>query len=319
MTNLQLKESDKSIKVNATSCCVCGDELCDVVAEGPDFEYDSCDNTFFYVRCVSCGHHYINPVPDVSSLPTIYPPHYGNYSNSLNPGLAFKVKGMLEGLILKKLNKKLNKEGTVLDIGCGDGRLLDGIKKYCPNITEYQGLEIFEDAVKIAQGKGYKAWVGNIDQETLPANTYDLISMVQVIEHVFNPIGCIENIYQALRPGGVAWFETPSTVCVDYNLFKKRYWGGYHLPRHINLFNPKSFRKILEDKGFKDIEITHKLQPVHWVWSVHHFLKDKGVPEWLYRPFNIRNPFYLAIFSGVDLLQLVFLKRSSNMQIIARK
>lgn len=312
-------QTEKLIKTAPTTCCICGSEKYRAVGNGVDFEYDSCANEFEFVSCASCAHHYLQPLPDKSELSVIYPPNYGNYSNSLKPGLAFQVKGWLEGFSLRAMDKMLNKNGTALDIGCGDGRLLDGIKKYCSNITEHHGLEIYEPAVKIAQQKGYKAWVANIDNDDLEAERYDLISMVQVIEHVFNPVQSVEKIYSALKPGGVAWFETPSVECLDFKLFKKRYWGGYHLPRHINLFTPESFKKLLLDKGFKKVEITHKLQPVHWVWSVHHILKEKGAPKWLYGPFNIRNPFWLGVFTVVDALQLVITRRTSNMQIIAVK
>ena len=298
---------------------MCGGSDHEIVGTGVDFEYESCDNVHHYVRCSECGHHYLNPLPDPSELETIYPPSYGNYSNSVNPGLAFKVKGWLEGRSLKRFGAGLPPGAAVLDIGSGNGRLLDGMKMHCPNVEVLEGIEISDTAAKAAKEKGYEIEVGSIDDIVPKPERYDLVCLIQVIEHVFDPVGCVKKIHEMLKPGGVVLFETPSTRCVDFWLFRRRYWGGYHFPRHLNLFEPDGFSKLLERSGFEIVSVGHKLQPVHWVWTCHHYFKEKGFPRWWTEAFNIRNPLYLGIFTLIDALQVVFLRRSSNMQIVARK
>lgn len=243
-----------TIRTRENACCVCGAAEADIVARGRDFEYDTCANEFHYVQCRSCKHCYLDPQPEPSELATIYPSNYGNYSNSVNPGLAFRVKGWLERFTLSKLARPLPPHANVLDI-----------------------------------------------------------------EHVFQPVACVEKIHVALKPGGRVLFETPSTTCLDYSLFRRRYWGGYHFPRHLNLFEPGNFTRLLERRGFVIESLKHKVQPVHWIWTLHHFFKERGMPRAWTESFNLRNPFYLAIFSVVDGAQVLLLRRSSNMQIIARK
>jgi hypothetical protein len=85
------------------------------------------------------------------------------------------------------------------------------------------------------------------------------------------------------------------------------------------MFEPRNISRLLESKGFVVESVRHKLQPVHWVWTCHHYFKEHGWPRWWYDGFHIRNPIYLAAFSAVDAVQLVIFRRSSNMQIIARK
>ncbi len=307
------------IRTHPNTCCLCGSGEATVVGTGIDFEYDTCSNSFDYVKCEVCEHHYLNPLPDPSELSTIYPANYGNYSNSVNPGLAYRVKGLLEGRHLRKLAGTLREGGVALDIGCGDGRLLDGIRKHCPGIEVAEGVEISETAAMAAIAKGYTVHVGNVDDLDLPSDHYDLVCLIQVIEHVYDPVACIEKVWDCLKPGGIALFETPSVECLDARLFRKRYWGGYHFPRHFNLFNSRNFVAALRKQGFEVVSLKHKLQPVHWVWTCHHYLKEKGYPARLAESFNIRNPWYLALFSAVDLIQLTVLRRSSNMQVIVRK
>ncbi|MFQ5732846.1 MAG: class I SAM-dependent methyltransferase [Planctomycetaceae bacterium] len=272
------------------------------------------------MRCCNCGHCYLNPVPDPSELPTIYPPNYGNYSNSVDAGVSFRLKGWLEGkFLLAPMDSGLPENAAVLDIGCGDGRLLDGVRNHCPRAADLEGVEISEVAAEAAGKKGYVVHLGSFDEIQFPGNRYDLVFLIQVIEHVFDPVAAVRKIHALLKPGGWVVFETPSVRCVDFALFKRRFWGGYHFPRHINLFEPGSFRKMLASQGFDVASIKHKLQPVHWIWTCHHFFKSRGFPGWWTKSFHIKNVLWLTVFSCVDLLQLLFLRRSSNMQIIAQK
>jgi SAM-dependent methyltransferase len=307
------------IEATEHPCCLCGSERRTVIGTGPDFEYDTCANLWTYVRCDGCGHHYLNPRPEPGALATIYPPSYGNYSNSIDPGLAFRVKAWLEGFDLRRLGAAIPPGGAVLDIGCGDGRLLDGIRRACPHVGRLEGIEIAKAAAAGAVASGYPVTIGSIDDLELEPSRYDLVCLIQVIEHLFEPVACVRKVRRALRPGGRVLFETPSVRCADFALFRRRYWGGYHFPRHLNLFEPASFARMLEAAGLEVLSVTHKLQPVHWVWSCHHFLKAHRFPRRIAEGFNIRNPFYLGIFSCIDAVQLLLLRRSSNMQVIARR
>lgn len=307
------------IQTRETDCCLCASDRKETVGTGVDFEYATCTNPFGYVRCTDCGHHYLNPQPQKSELSTIYPPHYGNYSNSESPGLAFRVKGWMEGRTLRRLGRSLPDHAAVMDIGCGDGRLLDGIKAYVPQVDTFEGVEISATAAASARKKGHTVRVAAVDDWTPEEARFDLVCLIQVLEHVFDPVGVVGKIHTMLKPGGLALIETPSTRCADFALFNKRYWGGYHFPRHLNLFDPPNLRRLLEAAGFEVVSVNHKLQPVHWVWTCHHYFMERGWPRSWYSTFHIKNPLWLGFFTLVDALQLILLRRSSNMQFVVRK
>jgi SAM-dependent methyltransferase len=237
----------------------------------------------------------------------------------VNPGLAFKIKSLLEEWALRKIVHWLSPGSAVLDIGCGDGRLLDNLRKVCPEGTILQGIEISEVAAQEARRKGYQVTVASIDQLHPGPERYDLICLIQVIEHVFDPVGCLKKVYSMLRPGGLVLIETPSTKCLDFTLFHSRYWGGYHFPRHLNLFDPVGLSKLLTNQKFEILSISHKLQPVHWVWTCHHYFQDRGYPDWWSEWFHIKSPIPLAVFTLVDAVQLLLSGRSSNMRILAQR
>lgn len=306
-----------AIETETVKCCVCGSGDTRSVGKGRDFEYNSCANDWVYTSCEQCGHHYLRERPTLDMLSTIYPSNYGNYSNSAKPGLAFRLKALMERQSYAKLLPASIK--SVYDIGCGDGRLLDVIKTALPGVSRLSGCEISEIAAAGAFKRGYKVDIGDYDSVDAPKNVWDAIFMIQVIEHVPDPRSALVKAREMLTQDGLLVVETPSTECWDFKLFHKRYWGGFHFPRHFNLFKRGNLERLMQECGLEPISYSVKLQPVHWVWTVHHWLVEMGAPERFYATFNIRNPFWLGLATLVDALQAFGMKRSSNMQVVARK
>jgi SAM-dependent methyltransferase len=290
-----------------------------IVGRGRDFEYDSCANDWAYARCTTCGHHFLRERPAPEALTTVYPPHYGNYCNSEKPSLAFRLKAWMEAGTLRRLANHVRSNADVFDIGCGDGRLLDGIRASCSGVGKLAGCEISSFAAESARKKGYDISVGSFEALSFPVESFDLIFLIQVLEHLADPSGAMDKIARMLRPGGLVVIETPSTNCLDFRLFHRRYWGGFHFPRHFNLFVREHAEKLLRGVGLEPISYKAKLQPVHWVWTAHHWLKDKHAPAVLYRTFNIKNAFWLGLATVIDATQVLLRAQSSNMQIIARR
>ena len=74
--------------------------------------------------------------------------------------------------------------------------------------------------------------------------------MSQVIEHLQDPFDFIKSVQNISRPGTIFIVETPCPSGLDYFLFKQKYWGGYHFPRHTNLFNKNNLMRLFERPGF---------------------------------------------------------------------
>ena len=309
----------RTVRIATVDCCVCASAEHQVIGEGRDFEYNSCANPWRFVRCAQCGHHYLRDRPHPEELPQVYPPQYGNYSNSEKLGLAFRLKAWIEKSTLRKVIAKVTPPIAAYDIGCGDGRLLDGLKALGVPPQALFGCEISQVAAENAQRKGYDIKIGSFESIAQPQAAYNLVFLIQVLEHLLDPRAALEKIAGMLQSGGVVVIETPSTDCLDFRWFHRRYWGGFHFPRHFNLFVREHAERLLREAGMEPVGYRVKLQPVHWVWTAHHLLMEWGVPAFLYRSFHIKNPLWLGLATMLDSLQVVFLKKSSNMQIVARK
>ncbi len=144
--------------------------------------------------------------------------------------------------------------------------------------------------------------------------------MFHVIEHVADPKAVVERIAAWLSDGGHLVIETPNINSVDARIFKKTFWGGYHIPRHWTLFNEKSLRQLFEAAGLKVISLNYQTGHSFWMYSFHHIVKYKLRMPWLARWFDplVGMPFLIA-FTGLDIVRRTLGFRTSAMLLIAQK
>lgn len=299
-------------------CILCGSGDSEPIGSGIDFEYETCANRFTFVECSGCGHVYLLDRPTPDALPSVYPPEYGNYRAARSRALTFRVKSWLDARGLRRLARGAPTVRAVLDVGCADGRLLDVCRAVFP-LAELGGIEISEDAARAARAKGYSVRIGTIEQLPLARAAYDLVFLQQVIEHVYRPDLVCQKIASGLRSGGLLVIETPTTECLDFRWFMRRHWGGYHIPRHLNLFRERSLAELCARAGLETVEVSYTPQPVHWVWSLHHRLKDAGAPSWAYAPLHIESAAAIGAFTLVELAAWLATGHMSNLRMIARR
>ena len=140
-----------------------------------------------------------------------------------------------------------------------------------------------------------------------------------MIEHLDDPAQAIQKAYDMLAPGGYLFMETPNTKAWDYKLFKDRYWGGWHIPRHWVLYDEKTLGDILKRTGFEVAETTYLLSPNFWLQSLHHYFDEKkGWPK-VADLFDVSVFPSLAAASMIDVIQKLFTGRTSNFRMIGRK
>ena len=304
------------VRTERTDCVLCGCREHEWLGQAPDFEYGTCAEELPFVRCAACGHVYLGERPAPSELSRIYPEDYGNHDATRERALTFRVKSWLDGRSVRKLARRAPDAPRVLDVGCADGRLLDVCKVALPDAHCLEGIEVSERAARGARDKGYTVRIGSVDDITLPEGAYDLVFLQQVIEHVYQPDRVLRMLGRALCPGGVLVLETPCVEGLDFRLFQRRYWGGYHAPRHFNLFNAAGLAVLGAAAGLSPVEQAHTPQPIHWVWSLRHWLTERGAPEAFTRPLHIQNPFAIGAATAIELGAWLVSGRMSNLRVV---
>ena len=300
-------------------CCICESDEATPIAVGEDFEYRTSRDTFLAMQCHTCGLVYLNPRPVISEFEKIYPPNYHAFDFSEKDfGIIYKIRSRLEARRLLSWSKDLPDYARILDIGCGDGFHLKLLREYGKQTWILEGVDLDRRAVQMAEKSGLKVYLGNIETLGLPQETYDLALMIATIEHIEKPFETLAAVHRLLKPNGKLVIVTDNTDSLDFTVFKGSYWGGYHFPRHWNLFNRNSLMKLCQKAGFEVQEVTTAVSPVNWVYSIHNALVDWKKPRWLVDRFTLRSTFSLSVFTLLDIF-LQKIGRGALLRAILRK
>jgi 2-polyprenyl-3-methyl-5-hydroxy-6-metoxy-1,4-benzoquinol methylase len=304
-------------------CPVCGTNKFETYAYGYDYEIQTCSNEWRFVKCTSCAHIWLNPRPAIKELATIYPSTYYayNYEENINP-IAVFGKNILDNLKFSNILSYCKKNvRTFCDVGCGTGRFLRLMEKKGVTKVNNYGLELEEDSIKKIKEDGFQVYAERVeDCSKIPLGSLDLVTMFHVIEHVDNPGVVIDKIVSWLSEDGIFAIETPNINSKDAIKYKKTYWGGYHFPRHWNLFSEKTMIKLLEDRGLEVIAVKYQTGHSFWMYSNHHQTRyDKGNIQASKKYDPMKGLPLLIMFTLYDKIRILLGAKTSAMLLIAKK
>ncbi len=145
------------------------------------------------------------------------------------------------------LNKKVKlihslhkKEGNLLDIGAGTGEFLNTAKNKGWNID---GVEPNESARNLAEQKGISL---KESTENMASNSFDVITMWHVLEHVPNINEQIQELKRLLTPNGYIIIAVPNFKSYDANYYQS-FWAAYDVPRHLFHFSKTAIKKLFSN------------------------------------------------------------------------
>jgi ubiquinone/menaquinone biosynthesis C-methylase UbiE len=245
----------------------------------------------------------LNPRPVISEFEKIYPSTYHAYNFSENNfGFSYKIRSRIETWRLLNDCRGLPDNAKILDVGCGDGFHLSLLKKSGKKNWSLEGIDIDKYAVAAARRKGLNVHRGTVEDIDLAEESYDLVFMIMTIEHLARPDKTLRSVKRLLKKGGRLVIVTDNTSSMDFKFFKKHYWGGYHFPRHWNLFSREPLKRVAEKTGFEVMSLKTTISPVNWVYSIHNALVGQRKPKWLVNCFTLKSTFSLSVFTLVDFI-----------------
>lgn len=144
-----------------------------------------------------------------------------------------RVKEWLDQRSLKSLLESLpGKDLKVLDIGGGSGWLAGLVRKVDPRVSLTQVVDLDDAARSLAEQSGHRYFCGRIE-EFVTDERYDVILMLNLIEHVSDPRSVLLKAKGLLASTGRLYIKTPNFRSLDASLFRHANWGGYHCLRHF--------------------------------------------------------------------------------------
>lgn len=312
------KARHEAIELVEVPCGLCGSSDAVPAARGFDYEYQTVPNEFQFRRCRACDHLYLSPRPRGEDLGVIYPDDY--YAFGGTQGIVARAQRIWEGGKVR-LYAELLGEGRrrLLDVGCGNGRFLALLRDFGRPEWELVGLEFDEEAAREAREAGFEVHPARVEDFALEHDDFDAVVMLQLLEHVEEPVKLCERVFGMLRPGGIFVVETPNRAGWDYALFRRSTWGHYHFPRHWHLFTTGSLEALLRRCGFEIARSDQLISTSSWIISIHNTLLARGWPWSIVRFFSYKNPLLLAIFVPLDALRARLGLRTSNQRVVGRK
>lgn len=233
-------------------CNLCHTDDTRVLFEGHD-RLHHLPGVFTVVQCQQCGLVYLNPRPAKDEIQVYYPDNY-------EPHVFFerirhnRLARLDYNYGLNKKRRALEKfvqPGRLLDIGCGNGSFLHYMRAHNWRVC---GVEISQAAGDYArQELGLEVHIGDLPDIALPPQSFDLITMWNVFEHLYDPTATLAEIKRILKPKGLLVIAVPNLASWDAQVFGAA-WVGYDVPRHLYTFSPVTLDKLLHQAGFQVME-----------------------------------------------------------------
>lgn len=233
-------------------------------------DYFLTQEEFELFQCDHCGLVFTVPRPTPEVIGNYYKSdeYYSHQQNSKGfiPKIYERVKSInLRGKVAMATSDMV--KGRLLDIGCGVGDFLLQIKKLG---WEVMGIEPSEQAANIAQSRlGFTPLIPT-DYEKLPDQSFDVITMWHVLEHVDDLKSQTKELKRLLRPGGRLVIALPNYQSFDCQYYNDK-WAAWDVPRHLNHFTQDCLQGILNANDFKYLD-TQRL-----IWDAYYisFLSEK--------------------------------------------
>ncbi len=230
----------------------------------PDLEYLKCNLCgrdqpiillrkfdFYIVKCSHCSLVYANPrlIPSIlltrhneDYLMKEYLPSLEIWGDQVDMA-PFRLKycGLLD--FLEGFKKNL----SLLDVGCGPGLFVKAAEE---RGWAAQGVDISSSAVEFGKKNlGVHLFCGSLEEMHFEEDRFDVILFQDVVEHLFDPLTVLGEVYRVLRRGGVVFISTPNLRSFMGRLLGKE-WAVLNPAEHLYYFTRGTLMKMLSQIGY---------------------------------------------------------------------
>ena len=242
------------------ACWICGSVDSKCIKQGIDPHTLSADHfaitdasygtTLSIHRCNSCGFLFC---PDAGDVTGFYADLEDEEYENTREQRALQAKKLLQHIA------PLQTAGSLLDIGAGSGILVEEAQS-----QGYQasGVEPSTWLVEKAKQRALPVTEG-IFPDAIGDNLYEVITLIDVLEHVHTPQQLLNDISKRLSKDGMAVIVTPDVKSFAAGLLGKKWW--HYRIAHISYFEKNTLKLALKNAG---------LEPVKWIRPAWFFPLD---------------------------------------------
>jgi 2-polyprenyl-3-methyl-5-hydroxy-6-metoxy-1,4-benzoquinol methylase len=231
------------IKTERIDCPLCGDKRFDEIAVRAD--------NLHIVKCKNCSLAFLNPRPILEDIGKLYERDY--YSDKAFGEMSFKgLPASVANIRYYKpyafdiLTEKVELKGRrTLDIGCSFGKWVYWMAKYGEKTV---GIDLAGECIRWGKKNLNldlrQCSIADIDE---PDNSFDVITMIDLIEHIAELDGFMKNLVRLLKPGGLAFVQTPNFE--SYYKYHQRWLFLHFGMEHMLYFDTAALDRLFMEYG----------------------------------------------------------------------
>ncbi len=210
-------------------------------------------------ECGNCGLVQVSPRPTLAELAEYYAVDYreglcagsdvADSTKFPKDNLFYYNRGQSAAELIG--NQLANHPLRILDVGAGWGHILHALGQRFPNSTRY-AIELSEVCIRHLRSLGIEVFA-EAAEDVLPRidQTFDLIVISHVLEHVLDPLRMIRQLHDRLAPGGHLFVEVPHIPADSPRRYPDHVWAPRFDEPHITFFSPATLSGALESAGLE--------------------------------------------------------------------
>ncbi len=276
------------MQLESVSCNLCGKKLARLIAVENDYQI---------VRCLSCGLNYLNPRPkQVEQEAMIDSQQFQDMNDDVIVDMTEHLKGTRGLLLMAKhrmdIIENYSEVGSLLDVGCGIGHL---VKVARDRGWKAIGVEPSADRAAFGRQTFDIPIVESSLEDFSSSQTFQVISLFNVLSHLRNPLEALKNLVNNLDPDGIMVLRTGNKgeiATAEQAAMWKDPWGA---PDHLYWFSDQSIRKLCERLGLT-ILAQKSSSRMEIALRRGNLAKPGGAPFWIKTIF-----YYLPILPKIAL------------------
>lgn len=237
------------LEFETVSCALCGSDRQAICLSGRD-RLTGMAGEFQFVRCLDCGLIRQSPRLTPVSLAQYYPAEYPlfQFSQAARQSALRRLDYRLGQLKRVRLVQRFRHSGDLLDVGCGTGDFVYEMSR-CQG-WRARGLEPSPYACHYAREiLRLDVVCAELDNHPFAERDFDLVTMWNVLEHLYDPGHALQCVHRLLRPGGLLILAVPVVPSFLSRLFGP-YWSEWDLPRHLYIFARQTMERLCREAGF---------------------------------------------------------------------
>lgn len=341
MTQLEAAADALGVEMPAADCFLCRRPLTAWLTLPGDWRKPRSVRPWRLLWCDSCSFGAVAPRPSPEELAAAYAvddyyTHHAPQAVAAVRSLADRLRVKLAwyadlGVEAELAPWSLARHGvrapaSLCDVGCGNGGTL---RTMAAAGFQVVGIEPDGDACRTANAAGLHVVEGSAENwpAALGDRTFDVVTMMHVLEHTMDPVAAVARIADALRPGGTFFVETPNNACRGLREAGIA-WRWLDAPRHLNFFTPASLQAVCTQAGLEiaAVEYTGYARQFQHDWlsdeqEIHRRLKQlaAGAPHIKSTPLRPRNSAWRAMSLLRQTWNVAPAEKYDSVRVIARK